>query len=78
MGNELQNIVDKENLDESVNGLREFTDKICKKREFYMEILNVDNERLDELQLKFLCNNPDYTFDEIQIVKSVFDYLKGE
>lgn len=76
MGNEFQNIIDHDNLEVARKNLNEFTGKINKKI-YIKEIEEVDNQRLDEIQLGFLSNNEDLSFKDIRLVKRVFDYLKN-
>lgn len=75
MGNEIQDIIDHDNLEEARNNLNEFTGKI--KRRFEREI-HMDNDKLiDEWQLGFINKNPDLTFEEIRLIKRFCDYMKG-
>lgn len=76
MSEESQKLLDLDNLEEARHNLNEFTGKLYKKR-YIEEIEKVDNERLDKMLLGFHNANPDLTFDEILLVKRVFDYLKG-
>lgn len=76
MGNEFQNIIDQDNLEVARNNLNEFTGKLYKKR-YINDIEEMDNKRLDEMQLGFLSDNEDLSFKDIRLVKRVFDYLKG-
>lgn len=75
MGNEFQNIIDQDNLEVARNNLNEFTGKLYKKR-YINDIEEMDNKRLDEMQLGFLSDNEDLSFKDIRLVKRVFDYLK--
>lgn len=77
MGNELQELMEQENLEVSRENLKQFTNRISRERSFYREIIEVDNENLDGMQLSFLCDNPELSFEEIQLVKKIFDYLKS-
>lgn len=76
MGNEFQQLLDHDNLEVARNNLNEFTGKINKKR-YIRGIEEVDNERLDQEQLGFINENPELSFEEILLVKRVFDYMKG-
>lgn len=75
MGNEFQQLLDHDNLEVARNNLNEFTGKINKKR-YIRGIEEVDNERLDQEQLGFINENPELSFEEILLVKRVFDYMK--
>lgn len=77
MGREFQNAIDRDNLEEARDNLNEFTDKIHRKGRFYKDIADIDDENIDRIHLDFLCNNPDLSFNEIQIVKKVFDHIKS-
>lgn len=75
MGNEFQQLLDHDNLEVARNNLNDFTGKINKKR--YMRgIEEVDNERLNQEQLGFINENPELSFEEILLIKRVFDYMK--
>lgn len=76
MGNEFQNIIDHDNLEVARNNLNEFTGKLYKKR-YVKEIEEIDNQHIDEMQLGFINNNPELSFEEIRLIKRVFDYLKN-
>lgn len=76
MGNEFQELLDHDNLEVARKNLNDFTGKINKKR-YIRGIEEVDNERLDEEQLGFINENPELSFEEILLVKRVFDYMKG-
>ena len=76
MGNEFQQLLDHDNLEVARNNLNEFTGKINKKR-YIRGIEEVENERLDQEQLGFINENPELSFEEILLVKRVFDYMKG-
>lgn len=67
MGNEMQDIVDHDSLEEHRHNLMQFK----------KEIELADNKRLDELHMKFLENNEDLSFKEIRLVRRVFDFLKA-
>lgn len=75
MGNEFQQLLDHDNLEVARNNLNEFTGKINKKR-YIKGIEEVENERLDQEQLGFINENPELSFEEILLVKRVFDYMK--
>ena len=68
MGNEIQEMIDHDRLEEHRQNLIGF------KREIEL----ADNKRLDELHMKFLENNIDLSFKEIRLVRRVFDFLKAE
>ena len=67
MGNEIQEIIDHDRLEEHRHNLIGF------KREIEL----ADNKRLDELHMKFLDENEDLSFREIRLVRRVFDFLKA-
>ena len=69
MGEELQKIIDKENLQKSRNHLKQYKDEIQ---------IKINNKTIDKLHLDFLCDNPDLDFEEINLVKSVFDFIKSK
>ena len=70
----IQRDIEHDNLEEARNNLNDFTGKI--KRRYEREI-HMDNDRLiDEWQLGFINENPDLSFDEILLVKRVFDYRR--
>lgn len=76
MGNEFQQILDHDNLEEARNNLNEFTGKLYKKR--YEREIHMDNDRLiDEMQLGFINENPKLSFEEIRLIKKFSDYIKG-
>ena len=77
MGNESQQLLDHDNLEVARKNLNDFTGKINKKR-YIRGIEEMDNERLDEEQLGFINENPELSFEEILLVKRVFDYMKGD
>lgn len=75
MGNEFQQLLDHDNLEVARNNLNEFTGKI--KRRHEREIHMTDIENIDELQLGFINDNPELTFEEIRLIKKFSDYMKG-
>ena len=76
MGNEFQNALDHDNLEEARKNLSEFTGKLYKKR--YEREIHMDNDKLiNEIQLGFINNNPELTFEEIRLIKRFSDYMKG-
>ena len=68
MGNEIQEIIDHDRLEEHRQKLMQFK----------KDIVFADNKRLDELHMKFLENNEDLSFKDIRLVRRVFDFLKAE
>ena len=68
MGNELQDMIDHDRLEEHRHNLIGF------KREIEL----ADNKRLDELHMRFLDENEDLSFKETRLVRRVFDFLKAE
>lgn len=68
MGNEFQDAIDHDNLEEARNNLRQFK----------KEILIADNKRLDELHMRFLENNEDLSFKDMRLIRRVFDFLKED
>ena len=68
MGNEIQDMIDHDILEEHRHNLIGF------KREIKL----ADNKRLDELHMRFLDENEDLSFKEIRLVRRVFDFLKAE
>jgi hypothetical protein len=76
MSEESQRLLDHDNLEEARHNLNEFTGRINKKS-YIKEIEEMDNKKLDELQLGFHNTNPNLTFEETLLVKKVFDYMKG-
>lgn len=76
MGNEFQNILDHDNLEEARKNLIENTGVIRKKR--FMKEIHMDNDKLiDEIQMGFINENPELTFNEIRLLKKFSDYMKG-
>lgn len=75
MGNEFQQLLDHDDLEVARKNLNDFTGKINKKR-YIRGIEEVDNERLDHEQLGFINENPELSFEEMLLVKRVFDYMK--
>ena len=67
MGDELQEMIDHDRLEEHRQKLIGF------KREIEL----ADNKRLDELHMKFLDENEDLSFKDIRLVRRVFDFLKA-
>lgn len=76
MGNEFQNIIDHDNLEEARNNLNEFTGKLYKKR-YEREIHMTDVENVDLMQMGFINENPELSFEEIRLIKKFSDYMKG-
>ena len=75
MGNEFQEVLDHDNLAEARKNLNDFTGKI--KRRYEREI-HMDNDKLiNEMQLGFINENPELTFEEIRLIKKFSDYIKG-
>ena len=68
MGNELQDMIDHDKLEEHRQKLIHFKE----------EIELADNKRLDELHMRFLDENEDLSFKETRLVRRVFDFLKAE
>lgn len=75
MSEESQKLLDLDNLEEARHNLNEFTGKI--KRRYEREIHMTDVENIDELQLGFINDNPELTFEEIRLIKKFSDYMKG-
>lgn len=75
MGNEFQQLLDHDNLEVARNNLNEFTGKI--KRRYEREIHMTDIENINEMQLGFINDNPELTFEEIRLIKRFSDYMKG-
>lgn len=76
MGNEFQQILDHDNLEEARSNLNEFTGKLYKKR-YEREIHMTDVENIDRLQIGFINENPELSFEEIRLIKKFSDYMKG-
>lgn len=74
MSNEFQDVLDKDRLDEARYNLNSFTQKIKKRYEF--EIHNDACKVIDEMQLGFINENPNLTFEEIRLLKKFCDYIK--
>lgn len=68
MGNEIQDMIDHDRLDEHRHKLNEFK----------KEIILADNKKLDELHMKFLENNEDLSFKDMRLVRRVFEFLKEQ
>ena len=77
MGNEFQKTIDHDNLEVARNNLNEFTGKLYKKR-YINDIEEIDNQHIDEMQLGFINNNPELSFEEIRLIKKFSDYMKGD
>lgn len=74
MSIEIQNIIDNDRLKESRNNLNNFSKRV--KRRYELEI-DIDNNKLiDEVQLDFVNENPELTFEEIRLIKKFCDYMK--
>lgn len=71
---EFQRIIDHDNLEEARSNLNEFTGKI--KRRYEREINMTDIENINEMQLGFINENPELTFEEIRLIKKFSDYMK--
>lgn len=68
MGNEIQDMIDHDRLEEHRHKLMQFK----------KEIELADNKRLDELHMKFLENNEDLSFKDMRLIRRVFEFLKEE
>ncbi len=64
----LANVIDKEMMEQDRKKLRGFE----------KDIKETSLKNYDRLHMEFLNNNVDLTFDEIQFVKKVFDFLKSK
>lgn len=70
---------DRENLVKDSNNLKDITNSIINnhKKNFYKEIKKSNDEYYDSLHLKFIQEyNP--TFDELHLIKEIFDFLKSQ
>ena len=76
MGNEFQEILDHDNLEEARKNLSDFTGKLYKKR-YEREIHMTDIENIDAMQIGFINDNPELSFEEIILIKKFSDYMKG-
>lgn len=77
MGNEFQEAIDYDNLEMARKNLNDFTDKLYKKKLYFeKQIIKVDNENLDRVHMAFLQKYPKLNFEEMRIVKKVFDFIK--
>lgn len=75
MGTDFQNAIDQDNLEQARNNLVGFTGKI---KTFNKDIKECNNQYIDEIQLDFINDNPDLTFDEIRLIKKFADYMKNK
>lgn len=75
MGTDFQNAIDQDNLEQARNNLVRFTGKI---KTFNKDIKECNNQYIDEIQLDFINDNPDLTFDEIRLIKKFADYMKNK
>ena len=76
MGNEFQEALEYDNLAQARKNLNDFTGKLYKKR--YEREIHMDNDKLiDEIQIGFINENPELTFEEIRLIKKFSDYMKG-
>lgn len=73
---EFQRIIDNDNLEEARSNLNEFTGKLYKKR-YEREIHMTDVENIDLMQIGFINENPELSFEEIRLIKKFSDYMKG-
>lgn len=75
----LRNQEDMESIKNDTVNLRKITNDIVNnhKRRFNKQIVEDNNRYLDSIQLKFLSEN-DLEFEEIRLVKKVFDFLKEQ
>jgi len=64
----LANVIDREMMEQDRKKLRGFE----------KDIKETSLKNYDRLHMEFLNNNVDLTFDEIQFVKKVFDFLKSK
>ncbi|MEG2289604.1 MAG: hypothetical protein RSC24_06515 [Clostridium sp.] len=76
----LDQLENTEKLKSDTINLKEITEQIISnhKRDFYENIKLENNKYYDGLHLEFIHNNKDLNFDEIQLVKKVFDFLKDQ
>lgn len=78
-GLKILELEDKENIVADSNNLKEITSSIINnhKKRFYEEIKQSNDEYYDSLHLKFIQGN-NLNFEDIQLVKKVFDFLKSQ
>lgn len=80
MGNEFQEVLDQDNLEQARKNLNEFTGKLYKKRyerEIHMTDIENLTKEIDKAQIGFI-NEYDLNFDEIRLLKKFCDYMKGK
>lgn len=73
--------IEKEKILDNSNRLNQWTTSILgrqngKKSAFNKEIKKVSDENYNELHLRFHNKYPNLNIDEINLVKSVFDFIK--
>lgn len=67
MGN-LADIIDREMMEQDSNKLRSFE----------KDIKETSLKYYDELHSEFICENENLTFEDILLIKKVFDFLKDK
>ena len=75
MGTEMQKLLDKERLEVHRRRLNKFTSE---KYEWQREIREVDEKNIDDLHTKFISENNDLSFDDVRIVRYIFEWIKKE
>jgi len=75
MGNELQKLLEEERLKEHRIRLNKFTSE---KYKWQKEIIQVDEKNIDDLHTKFISENNDLSFDDVRIVRYIFEWIKKE
>jgi hypothetical protein len=75
MGNELQKLLEEERLKEHRIRLNKFTNE---KYKWQKEIIMVDEKNIDDLHTKFISENNDLSFNDVRIVRYIFEWIKKE
>ncbi|MBS5308853.1 hypothetical protein [Clostridium sp.] len=72
----IQRDVEHDSLELDRKNLIENTGVIRKKR--FMKEIHMDNDKLiDEIQMGFINENPELSFEECRLIKKFSDYMKG-